>query len=53
MLIALFVVFVVLSFVFHFAAKHVSRVRVLQEVAMPQESWDQIRQFWETVGRAL
>lgn len=49
----LFVVFVLLSVVFHFAAKHVRRVRVLQEFSMPQESWDQIRNFWETVGRAL
>lgn len=49
----LFAVFVLLAVAFHFAAKHISRVRVLQEFSLPQESWDQIRKFWETVGRAL
>lgn len=51
--IVLFVAFVLLAVLFHFAARSISRVRVLQEVALPQESWDQIGKFWEAVRRTL
>lgn len=47
----IFSALVLLAVVFHFLGVRLSRPRVIQEFALSRESWDEIRRFWESVGR--
>ncbi len=46
-----FLMLVVLSVVLHLIARHLSKPRLHYEFALSQQSWDDIRQFWTSVGR--
>jgi hypothetical protein len=47
----LFSLLVLLSVMLYFLDVRLSRPRVIQEFALSRESWDEIRRFWESVGR--
>lgn len=47
----IFSLLVLLAVMFHFLGVRISRPRVIQEFALSRESWDDIRRFWESVGR--
>lgn len=49
--IALLVLFVLLAVGFYVAAVRLSRPRVLFEVSMEPHQWEQVRSFWQSVGR--
>lgn len=44
-------VLALISLVFHLLDLYLAKPRVISEFALDAKSWDDIRRFWESVGR--